>query len=71
MISERWVVWSEQHGAWWAPVGYTRSLRKAGRYGREEAMDIVARANVPCDPPDFNEVAMPDPTVNGTGPEQV
>jgi len=62
-VSKRWVVWSEEHGAWWRPGhwGYTRSLRQAGRYDRAEAMDIAARGNIACDPPAFNEVAMPDP----------
>ena len=42
-----WVVWSEEHGAWWAPgeMGYTSSLHNAGRYSEEAARMIENRAN--------------------------
>jgi hypothetical protein len=58
-----WVIWSEEHGAWWRPGsgGYTRSLRLAGRYTEEAARHIEARANFPTLPPEFHEIAMPDP----------
>lgn len=42
-----YVIWSEEHGAWWAPArnGYTRELAKAGSYTEAEAEQIVANAN--------------------------
>jgi ribosomal protein S27AE len=42
-----WLVWSFEHGAWWGPgkCGYTRSLNKAGRYTRLEALEICDEAN--------------------------
>lgn len=58
-----WVIWSEEHGAWWAPGGhgYILSLRQAGRYSAERAAAIVARANAHCRPGEFCEIAIPDP----------
>jgi hypothetical protein len=43
-----YLIWSNEHGAWWKPgsMGYTRSLREAGRYNYHQAADIVARASV-------------------------
>jgi hypothetical protein len=57
------VIWSEEHGAWWAPgrSGYTRSLSNAGRYSKEEAQEIVTGANKYLPAGRFNEVAVPDP----------
>lgn len=42
------LVWSIEHDAWWATGrrGYTRELALAGRYTREEAFEILARANL-------------------------
>lgn len=58
-----WLVWSEEHGAWWKPGrrGYTRSIREAGRYSLDEAADIVEKANRYVRD-GFNEVAVFDPT---------
>jgi hypothetical protein len=58
-----WVIWSEEHGAWWAPGshGYTTSLRQAGRYSRERAEEIVENANRYLREGARNEVALPDP----------
>jgi len=58
-----WVVWSEEHAAWWArgKLGYTDSLTEAGRYTQEEALAIVRKANFYCKPGNWNECAMPDP----------
>ena len=63
MSQERYVIWSEEHGAWWSPgrSGYTRSLSNAGRYSKEEAQEIVTRANEYLAPGRWNEVAIPDP----------
>jgi hypothetical protein len=58
-----WVVWSEEHGAWWrfGNYGYTRSLFHAGRYSETEAKAIADRANRYLSGGQINEVAMPDP----------
>lgn len=42
-----WLIWSNEHNAWWAPKnnGYVRSRAKAGRYSFEEASMIVEGAN--------------------------
>lgn len=63
MTERLWVIWSEEHGAWWGPgeMGYVRSLARAGCYTEADARRIVARANRCLDPPHFNEIAMPDP----------
>lgn len=61
---ERYVIWSEEHRAWWSPhrAGYTRSLVDAGRYAKEEADQIVTEANEYLPPgKSFNEIAIPDP----------
>lgn len=41
-MSEQYLVWSNEHGAWWRPnrAGYTRDVCAAGRYSRQEAIDI-------------------------------
>jgi hypothetical protein len=56
------LVWSEEHGAWWRPgrAGYTRSIREAGRYSLDEAAAIVENANRYVRD-GFNEVAVFDP----------
>jgi len=61
-----WVIWSEEHGAWWKADsnGYTHSLVQAGRYSEENAKRIEENANrVMYDKRSFNEVAIPDPLV--------
>jgi hypothetical protein len=59
----QYVIWSEEHGAWWGPGswGYVTSLRQAGRYSQAAAEAIVAKANIALTPPDFYEIAIPDP----------
>jgi len=39
---EEYVIWSNEHNSWWAPnrLGYSKSLKGAGIYTREEAIDI-------------------------------
>jgi hypothetical protein len=58
-----WVIWSEEHAAWWAPGkwGYTTSLQAAGRYSQEEALAIVESANFYCKGGTWKECALPDP----------
>jgi hypothetical protein len=59
-----YVIWSEEHGAWWRPgkAGYTRRLEEAGRYSVQEATQIEMEANE--HPPGglvWSEVAIKDP----------
>lgn len=44
----KWLIWSIEHNAWWGPnaCGYTPSQTEAGRYTYEEALGIVASANM-------------------------
>jgi len=42
------LIWSNEHGAWWAPdrTGYTTVIEAAGRYPQAQAERIVADATV-------------------------
>jgi hypothetical protein len=44
--SAGYLVWSNEHRAWWGPkrCGYTIHLAQAGRYSREEALSIARNA---------------------------
>lgn len=46
-MDEMWLIWSEEHRAWWAPNhnGYVQSRKQAGQYTYEDACDIVKGAN--------------------------
>jgi len=60
---EWWMVWSNEHRAWWKPggYGYTTATHKAGRFTRERAEEIVAQANIILhDPPHEVMVLAPD-----------
>lgn len=61
--SQCWLIWSEEHGAWWAPAksGYTRSLQAAGRYSEEDARLICRSANFYCKPGSWKECCLPEP----------
>lgn len=39
-MSDLYLIWSNEHRAWWRPRGrgYTMQLEKAGRYSREDAI---------------------------------
>ncbi|MEV6035994.1 hypothetical protein AB0L65_32905 [Nonomuraea sp. NPDC052116] len=41
-----WLVWSNEHGAWWKPNrrGYTGDIWQAGRYTETEAAEICRKA---------------------------
>ena len=57
-----YLIWSEEHGAWWVPGGgYTVSLRAAGRYSKNDADRIVFDANVFLKAGEWHEIAIPDP----------
>lgn len=60
----RWLVWSNEHRAWWKPgrYGYTTLTQRAGFYSEAEARDIVEQANIVLhDPPNEIMVLAPDP----------
>ncbi len=40
---EKYLVWSNEHSAWWGPdcAGYTRIIANAGRYDRAKALSIA------------------------------
>lgn len=44
---DEYLIWSEEHGAWWRPGGhgYTSSLAQAGRFTEAKAREISASAN--------------------------
>ena len=44
-----WLVWSNEHNAWWGADerGYFTDVRAAGRYTREQALEIEANARRP------------------------
>lgn len=45
--AQKYLIWSNEHVAWWRPasMGYTVSIEHAGRYSRDEAMEICRGAN--------------------------
>lgn len=47
MSQQQFLIWSEEHGAWWRPhrCGYTTSMKNAGRYDALSAEQIVREAN--------------------------
>lgn len=47
MASDEYFIWSIEHDGWWKPnkSGYCASWSSAGRYSKEEAFKISARAN--------------------------
>lgn len=51
-MNERWLIWSLEHRQWWRPNshGYTPNRDEAGRYGFEEAKQIVVDANASIKP---------------------
>lgn len=54
---DQFVIWSIEHHAWWRPwaMGYCETLAEAGRYSRQEAAQIVERANTV----EFHECMIP------------
>lgn len=47
-MTEKYLVWSNQHGAWWGPNerGYTTVYEFAGRYTKEQAERIVNKSTL-------------------------
>ena len=64
MNEPKYLVWSNEHSAWWGPngCGYTRIIANAGRYDRETALSIAGMRDggwLPCKGnPD--EIAIPE-----------
>jgi hypothetical protein len=58
--TDQWLIWSMEHDAFWGAgrVGYTKIQSQAGRYGYEEAVDIVVNANYGAPPNKPNEAMM-------------
>lgn len=46
-MTERYLIWSNAHGAWWRSgrCGHTRLIARAGRYERGEAERFCEEAN--------------------------
>ncbi|TAZ20718.1 hypothetical protein ELH77_19120 [Rhizobium ruizarguesonis] len=44
--SDTYLIWSNEHGAWWGPGGgrYVSQISEAGHYNRERALEICAQA---------------------------
>lgn len=69
MKSKQYLIWSEEHGAWWKGTsGYTCSITEAGRFGYARAVTIARKANEFVHPDEgenrgrtFNEIVIPDP----------
>lgn len=47
-MTARYLIWSNQHGAWWGPDrrGYTLMVEEAGRYPLDQARAIVRDATL-------------------------
>jgi hypothetical protein len=47
MTDAKYLIWSNEHRAWWRPshAGYTCLIEGAGRYSRAEAERICQNAN--------------------------
>ena len=47
-MAREYLIWSIEHDAWWRPgeMGYTTTLREAGRYSKHQASVIVGHANL-------------------------
>jgi len=76
-MSNRYLIWSEEHLAWWGAdrdsFNYTRSIQHARRYSKGEADKIVADSYRFLKPGTFpREFVVPDPvdpeTRRGAGP---
>jgi hypothetical protein len=71
IIETMWVVWSNEHHAYWRPnsAGYTRRIEDAGRYSYDEARAICfpGRGRAHVTEPDGSgdwpppEMMFPDP----------
>lgn len=48
---ERYLVWSNEHRAWWRPdrCGYTRNVTNAGIYSRADAIEIARASSTHID----------------------
>lgn len=60
-MADEYHIWSNEHRGWWKPGewGYTTITHLAGRYSKERADAICARANYPPNPAGVpNEVAL-------------
>jgi hypothetical protein len=46
MPADDYLIWSNEHRGWWRPgsMGYHPGLKRAGRYSREQALEICQNA---------------------------
>jgi len=60
LLSKGWLVWSNEHSAWWNPerLGYTQRMELAGRYSLKEAEACAEMRSRDVVPP---EVIVPSP----------
>ena len=58
----KWLIWSIEHGAWWGPnqTGYYKLKDNAGRYSKEDAVEIVMTANKWAGDKTPNEAMIPE-----------
>jgi len=47
-MSDLYLVWSHEHSAWWrrGGAGYTKRVSEAGRYSRNDAMQVCLQASI-------------------------
>lgn len=66
MEKRAWLIWSVEHGAWWAAEhkGYVIDRKSAGRYTYAEALRIVSNANLHHDADVPNEAMILDEDFN-------
>lgn len=46
ITQDKYLIWSHEHGGWWGPdrCGYPKRFSHAGRYTREQALQICVDA---------------------------
>ena len=57
-MSESYLVFSREHNAFWRPkrCGYTHHTFDAGRYSKQEAIELCENGNIGCHTADPDEV---------------
>ena len=58
----QYLIWSTERNMWWKAreLGYTEDILKAGRYSREQALDITVDANIGHKTPQEYAVLAPE-----------
>lgn len=57
-MKNAYLIWSNEHCGWWKPgrSGYTREMKEAGLYSRDEALRICRQAVLGSSGGVFNEL---------------